>query len=71
MDLTKYNIFVIATKNVINEWNEIIHRKGDKLHVTMDMGTMYLAKAIGSNDIPRMLPKSECRALTEKEKELL
>ncbi len=71
MGLTKYNIYVVATKNVINEWNEIIHRKGDKLHVVMDMGTIYLAKLIGSNDIPRMLPKSKCRALTENEKKLL
>lgn len=71
MDLTKYNIYVVATENIRSNWNEIIYRKGDKLHVTMDMGTIYLAKPIGSNDIPRMLPKSECRALTEKEKGLL
>ncbi len=68
MDLTEYNIYVVATENVINAWREIIHKKGDKLHVTMDMGTTYLAKLIGSNDTPRMIPKSECRALTEKEK---
>ncbi len=71
MDLTEYNIYVVATENVINAWREIVHKKGDKLHVTMDMGTTCLAKLIGSNDTPRMLPKSECRSLTEEEKKLL
>ncbi len=71
MDLTEYNIYVMATKDVRNNRSEIVHRKGDKLHVTMDMGTTYLAKLIGSNDTPRMLPKSECRSLTEEEKKLL
>lgn len=71
MDVTEYNIYVVATENVINAWGEIVHKKGDKLHCTMDLGNTWLAKLIGSNDSPRMLPKSECRALTEKEKKLL
>jgi hypothetical protein len=71
MNITKYNVFVVITKRFSNCWGEEIFSEGQILHCTNDLGNLYLAKAPNSTDTPRMLDKSNCRPLTEVEKENL
>lgn len=71
VNVTKYNIFRITTNRVSNDWNEEIFSAGQIVQCTEDMGTIWFAKPIGTDAIPRMLPKSECRQLTEDEKAAL
>lgn len=68
MDVTKYNIFRVTTNQVVNAWNEILFNSCELVHCVEDLGTIWLAKPIGSNEIPRMLPKSATRELTSKER---
>lgn len=63
MDVTEYNIYRITTQQVRNNWNEILFDAGQVVQCTEDLGNLWLAKIAGSNDIPRMLPKSECRTI--------
>jgi len=68
MNVEKYNIFRVTTCPVLNNWNEIIFQPGQVLHAIMDLGECWLAHPVGSDATPRMLPKAECRELTEAER---
>ncbi len=70
VDITQYNIYRIATEDIRNEWNEIVHYEGTLLHCTEDLNWCFLAKVPGSAATPRMLPKKECRQLTDAELEV-
>ena len=69
MDVTEYNIFRITTRSVRNSWNEEIFTLGKVVHCIMDMKSLWLARPAGSKITPRMLPKDECRELTDEEKQ--
>lgn len=69
MDVTKFEIFRIITQPVYNAHNEKLFDENQMVHCVEDLGTMWLAKPIGTNDIPRMLPKRKCRRLSEDEKQ--
>lgn len=63
MNIEKYNILRITTCQVRNHWNEIIFEKDTVVQAIMDLGWCWLAKPVGANKTPRMLPKSECQEL--------
>jgi hypothetical protein len=63
MDVTEYNIYRITTQQVRNNWNEILFDAGQVVQCTEDLGDLWLAKPLGSNSIPRMLPKSQAERI--------
>jgi hypothetical protein len=65
--IEEIKIYRVATTNIKNNWNEVVHYKGTILHCTEDLGSFFLAKVPCSTDIPRILPKNECRRLTDEE----
>lgn len=69
MNIEQYNIFRVTTCQVRNHWNEIIFEPGQVLHAIMDLGWCFLARPVGSAATPRMLPKEECRELSEAERQ--
>jgi len=71
MNVEQYLIFRVTNNTIRNEWNEVIFDKDVIVQAIYDMGDVWLAKPMWSNSVPRMLPKSECRELTETERKLL
>lgn len=63
MDVSQYDIYRITTKDVRNEQNEIIFRKGTVVHCVEDLGSLWLARPKDTEATPRMLPKNECDML--------
>lgn len=68
MNVEKYNIFRMTTHRVLNNLNEEIFPKGTIVQCIYDLQSLWLAVPVGSKGTPRMLPNSDCRQLTDKEK---
>lgn len=68
VDVTKYNILRITTQCVSNHWNEEIFSSGQIVQCVNDMGSVWLARVVDTDATPRMLPKTECRQLTDSER---
>ena len=67
MDELKVAIYRAPTHHIRNVWWEIVHHQGELLECTRDMGWAWLARAVATDAVPRMLPKDECRKLTVQE----